>query len=178
MSGRTKKLALCGVLSALAVALMALGTLFPLATFCCPLLASLVLIVVRAECGGSMAAGVWVVTAALSILLAPDKEAAALFCFLGFYPVLKPVLERIRTKPFRMTVKLAVFNLAICLLYTLLLWVFQLDSLTAELESFSRAMTALMLLLGNVTFVLYDLLLARLELLYRRKLQKTVHRIF
>ena len=44
MHGKSGPIALCGVLAALATALMLLGGIFPGATYCAPLLASLVLI--------------------------------------------------------------------------------------------------------------------------------------
>ena len=41
---KSREIALCGMLNALAVVLMNLGSLVPLATFCTPLLAMLVLL--------------------------------------------------------------------------------------------------------------------------------------
>ena len=80
----SKRIALCGVLCALGVVLMMLGGLFPLATFCSPALAALVLIPIMIETGRRMALGAYVAIAALSLLLAPDKESALLFAFLGY----------------------------------------------------------------------------------------------
>ena len=51
MHGKSGPIALCGVLAALATALMLLGGIFPGATYCAPLLASLVLIPAQEECG-------------------------------------------------------------------------------------------------------------------------------
>ena len=49
--GAAARMALCGVLAALAVALMFLGGTVPFASIACPVLASLVLIPVYCECG-------------------------------------------------------------------------------------------------------------------------------
>ena len=46
-----KKIALSGVLCALAIAVMMLGGMIPLATFCCPAIAGLCLIPIFVECG-------------------------------------------------------------------------------------------------------------------------------
>ena len=46
---KSREIALCGMLNALAVVLMNLGCLVPLATFCTPLLAMLVLLPVLEE---------------------------------------------------------------------------------------------------------------------------------
>ena len=92
---RTTVLALCGVLAALAVALLFLGGTLPFATIACPVLASLVLIPVYAENGAKWGFLWYVTTALLGVLLTPDKETAVLFVFFGYYPMLKRFLERL-----------------------------------------------------------------------------------
>ena len=84
MRNRSKAsvLALCGVLAALAVALMFLGGVIPFAAIACPVLASLVLIPVYAETGKKWSLLWYAAVAILGLLLAPDKEAAILFAFL------------------------------------------------------------------------------------------------
>ena len=94
----TRRLALCGMLAALAVALMFLGGTVAFATIACPVLASLVLIPVYAECG-SRWGGLWfLAVAALSVLLAPEKESAILFIFFGYYPMLRTWFGHLRSK--------------------------------------------------------------------------------
>ena len=77
----TRRLALCGVLAALALALMFLGGVLPFASIACPVLASLVLIPVYAETGKKWSAVWFLGVAVLAALLAPDKESAVLFAF-------------------------------------------------------------------------------------------------
>lgn len=175
---RTHQTALCGVLAALAVGIMMLGGLVPFATFCCPLLASLVLLPAMDECGSAMAVGLYAVIGILSLLIAPDKEAAFLFVFIGYYPVLRPKLSRIRLRPVRAACKLLVFNAAVLAMYNLLLSVFRVGELTAEFEAYSRWMLAGLLALGNLTFLLFDLLLSRLTALYQRRLKPQLRKLF
>ena len=73
MHGKSGPIALCGVLAALATALMLLGGIFPGATYCAPLLASLVLIPAQEECGPRAAWGLFTAAALLSLLLCADK---------------------------------------------------------------------------------------------------------
>ena len=94
----TKRLALCGVLAALALALMFLGGVLPFTSVACPVLASLVLIPVYAETGKKWSAVWFLGVAALAALLAPDKETAVLFAFFGYYPMLRKYLNRLRPK--------------------------------------------------------------------------------
>ena len=86
-------MALGGIFAALAVVIMSLGGLIPASTFICPILSMILLTVVKSRCGSKIA-WVWYGTVAiLSLLFDPDKEAAAVFLFLGCYPILKPEME-------------------------------------------------------------------------------------
>ena len=90
MKRSTKELALCGVMTALSVVLLCLGGVIPLAVYACPMLASCALLVLREMCRAQYAWCCWASVALLTLLLGPDKEAAALYLFLGYYPLLQP----------------------------------------------------------------------------------------
>ena len=163
---RTAQLALAAVLCALAVTVMMLGGLIPAATFCCPMLAGFLTIPSLCECGAGMALCAWATISILSCLLGPDKEAAAIYLFLGWYPVLRPKLEKLR-QPLRFLLKLLIFNCAVIAVYSLLLFVLGLESLRAEFSDMGKIMLLVTLVLGNGIFILFDFVLPRLELLYR-----------
>ena len=163
---RTVQLALAAVLCALAVTVMMLGGLIPAATFCCPMLAGFLTIPILCECGAGMALCAWAAISILSCLLGPDKEAAAIYLFLGWYPVLRPRLEKLR-QPLRFLLKLLIFNCAVFAVYSLLLFVLGLESLRAEFSDMGKIMLLVTLVLGNGIFILFDFVLPRLELLYR-----------
>ena len=147
-----------GVLAALAVVIMSMGTIIPVATYVCPMLASLVLELVRKICGSRIAWAWYGAVAILSLLLAPDKEAAAVFLVLGYYPIVKPKLDRLKGK---WLWKGLLFNAVILLTYWLMMHLLGFDQLAAEFAEMGLAMTAVLLLLGNVTFFLLDKLLDR-----------------
>ena len=149
--------ALGGVLAALAVVIMAMGTLIPIATYVCPMLCALLLQVILKRCGSRIAWAWYGAVAILSLLLAPDKEAAAVFLGIGYYPILKPKLDRRKGK---WLWKGLLFNGAILLTYRLLLALLGMDRVMAEFRELGVAMTAVMLVLGNVTFFLLDRLLS------------------
>ena len=161
----TKRIALCGVLAALAVTVMVLGTIVPVGTFCCPAVAGLLLIPVLDLCGVRLALGWYAAVSLLSLLLAPDREAALLFLFLGYYPVMQPYFARIPVRALRPCAKLLLFNAAVLLLYGL---VCGLLGIPAASDG-SAVLLAVMLLLGNVTFFLYDIVIARLTRLWKRR---------
>ena len=172
MRERSRQLAFCGVLCALAVVILVLGSLVPLSTFCCPILAMCVLLPLREEFGPRLALGAYAVVAALGILLVPDKEAALLYLFLGYYPVLRPRLERMRPRILGLLCKLLVFNASVLLLYWLLLHVFALSEVMESFAGLSRAMLAATLAMGNLVFFLTDRALEVLTWFYRLRVRK------
>lgn len=145
-----------GVLAALAAVIMSLGTLIPVATYVCPMLCTLILHVVRKLCGDRNAWAWYGAVAFLSLLFAPDKEAAVIFCFLGYYPIIKPKLDKRKGK---WLWKLLYFNAVILAAYALLIYLMGLTAIAGEFAEMGAVMTALMLVMGNVTFFLLDRLL-------------------
>ena len=151
-------IALGGILAALAVIIMSMGTLIPIATYVCPMLCCLMLQLVLKICGGRIAWAWYGAVSLLSLLMAPDKEAAAVFLALGYYPIVKPRLDRRKGK---WLWKGLFFNAVILILYWLLMHIFGFDQLTAEFADMGMILTAVTLLLGNVTFFLLDKLLEK-----------------
>ena len=131
MKEQSRKIALCGVSCALAVTIMLLGGILPLATFCGPMLAMVVLLPVRQECGTRMASAAYGAAAILALLLVADREAALIFVFFGWYPLVQPRILALRSRLLRLAAKLLFCNLAIALVYGILLFLFQLgDGMT------------------------------------------------
>lgn len=153
-----KQIALGGMMAALAVVIMSLGGMIPSATFVCPMLCCLILQIVRTICGDRMAWAWYGAVAILSLLMGPDKEAAAVFVFLGYYPILKPKFDKSRLK---WVWKLLYFNVVILAMYWLLIHLFGMAQLAQEWEELGIWMTGIMLLLGNVTFFLLDRVLSK-----------------
>ena len=149
-------IALGGILAALAVVIMSMGTLIPVATYVCPMFCALLLKLVMNACGRRIAWAWHGAVAILSLLMAPDKEAAAVFVFIGYYPVVKPSLDK---KKLPRLWKGLLFNAAILSMYWLLMHLMGMDAIAAEFEELGIAMTAVLLVLGNVTFFLLDRLL-------------------
>ena len=166
MRNNSKNMAMGGVFAALAVVIMNLGGLIPMATYVCPMLCMLLLSFVHRACGSQIAWTWYAAVSILSLLMSPDKEAAAVFAFLGYYPILKPKLETMKGK---WLWKLAVFNVSMVILYSILIRIMGIAEVTGESEELAGAMLAVLLILGNVTFISLDRLLTILDLRLRRK---------
>ena len=158
MRTEARKIAFGGMFAALAVVIMSLGGLIPVATFTCPMLCMLILAFVAKMCGNRIGWAWYGAVALLSVLLGPDKEAASVFVFLGFYPIVKPQFDRLR---FAVIPKLALFNVLILTMYALLIRLFGVSQIGAEFAEVGRVLTVVMLLLGNVIFLLLDWVLTR-----------------
>jgi len=153
-----KQIAFGGIFAALALVIMNLGSLIPIATYVCPMLCMLILAFVTKMCGNRIGWAWYGAVAILSVLMAPDKEAAAVFVFLGFYPIVKPKFDIMR---FPLIPKLALFNVLILLMYWLLLHLLGMEQIAAEFEEMGKILTGAMLLMGNVIFLLLDFALNR-----------------
>ncbi|NLN82557.1 MAG: hypothetical protein GX136_08450 [Clostridiales bacterium] len=172
----TGKVALGGVLAALSLTFMLL-TFFPFATYALPAIAGAVLIPFVVEVNAKSAWLVYAAVAILSLFISPDIEAKTLFISLfGYYPILKSLLERIRSRRLEWVLKLAVFNIAVVVSYLLLLFVIGIDA-----DSFGivgKYAVYAMLAVGNIVFVLYDITLTSLIALYMRTLHPRVFKMF
>lgn len=145
-------------MAALAIVIMCLGGLIPFATFVCPMLCCMITKLVLSMCGKRIAWAWYGAVAVLSVLMAPDKEAAAVFVFLGYYPIVKPWMDKQRLS---WLWKGLLFNCAILLMYWLLIHILGLSEIANDYEEAGTVMTIVMLLLGNVTFFMLDLVLGR-----------------
>ena len=151
----SRRMAACGMLAALSVTVMVLGSIFGVLVYAAPMLASLFVLVIREEYGPRYALTMFAAVAILALLLVPDKEMAAVYAgILGWYPVLRPRLEGL-PRPIRWAVKWLIFNAAAVAVYALLLALMGM----AALDLGAGWELLLVLALANVVFFLYDRLL-------------------
>lgn len=155
-SDRTKRIALGGMLAAVAVVIMCLGGLVPITTYVCPVMCCLTQYVVLRFCGKRLAWAWFAVVSILSLLLGPDKEAAMVFLAVGSYPLLKKNFERSNIS---VVLKFLFFNGMILLSYFAMIYFLGMQDIAQENMQFGMIGLILILLLGNVTFFLLDKLL-------------------
>ena len=161
-----KKIAFGGMLAALAMVIMNLGGLIPVATYACPVLCMVILGFVCAVCGDRIGWAWYGAVSFLSLIMAPDREAAAVFLFLGYYPILKPKLDRMKLGS---VLKVLLFNASILLMYWLLIQIFGMAELAEEYREMGIVMTAVLLVAGNVTFFLTDRALGKFSKIRQKR---------
>ena len=161
---KTKKLSFCGIMTALCVVILLLGSFFSTIDLSMSALAGMVLILAVIEMGDKWAWSVFVASSLVGMLIIPSKLVVCFYvCFMGWYPIAKRSFERLH--PFlAWCVKLSAFNVFL----TVIIWaVNNILHLPQSDFSFSPALYAL----GNVTFVIYDIALSKMILLYIVKLR-------
>ena len=171
MNKSTRRIALSGMMVALATAILLMGGVIPAATFCGPALAGLLLVPVMAEGGRRYALGAWLAISALGLMLCADKEAALLFAFLGWYPAMKWTLDARLPGWKGLPLKLLLWNACAGAMMALVFFVLRMDQVVAEYREMGRVMLVAFILLANVTMVLYDRLLSIMLIVYVRKLR-------
>ncbi len=160
----TRKLAFAGIMAALSVVFLWLGSLSVLDLSSVVLCAMLTMVLV-VEAGERYAWLTAAVTAILGLLLLPDKILAVLYLFLGgMYPILKAALEKY---PYWLS-----WVFKISTMDTMLLLTIAASKLIFVSGEPFFDFTWVVMLAGSVFFVIYDMALSTFITLYINKLRK------
>lgn len=161
---KSKKIALCAILSAFSVLALFAGAVIDVLSMTMTAIASLFVVIVMIEVGNPYPYLVWGVTSALSMILLPNKLPAILYLlFGGIYPILKAQFERLHPV-ISWILKLSVINTALLLIVTATKYIFYLNDSSIDF-------TVPFLVLGNAALVLYDIALTKIVLLYIVKIR-------
>lgn len=178
MIKRTKKLTLSAALTALITVLLYLGSLIEVLDLVTVFLACVFVAFAVLELGGWWYWMVWAASALLSVLLLPNKFAAIEYLMVGLLTILKNFLERLPPLP-QWLLKFLSFNA----LYAgmLCLFFFVLGVENDSLVFFGVTVPpylfpVILAVLGNLCYLLYDILLTRLIALYLAKYSDRVRR--
>lgn len=173
MSARKKSAmaAFCGMSAGLSVGFMLLGGVIPVATYAVPLFCGLLLLPVFIEFGRTAAWTTYLAAALLALILDIDKEAAFFYLFLGYYPIIKWRLDRIKSKPVRFGFKFSFFTGAIVLMYGLLTLVFPVEAVLEEFKEMGAYLSLAFLLAFDLCLFLYDRLLMIGVVFYGQKIR-------
>jgi len=177
MKSKTRPIAFGGVITALALALMLLAGVLPTASYSLAALAGMLFVPLVIEFGYKTPVSAFVAVGLLSMLLLADKESAILFCcILGWYPIAKAPIEKIRSKVLCWAVKVGVFNIAVVGFYFLCTRLFFMTGF--EDTTLGQYSIPALWGLGNVAFIVYDIALSKLIVLYMRRLHKRLEKFF
>ena len=152
----TLRVALCGIVSALGLALMMLTTIVPIGTYAFPCFAGIFIAAIVIEYGYKWALGVFAVVSILSLFLAGDKEAVLYFIALfGYYPIFKGAIEKnLKSKVLQYIIKFILFNLAAVVSFFIAMFLLSVSA--EEFTIFGLYLPLAFLAAGNVFFLFYD----------------------
>ncbi|MBR1762163.1 MAG: hypothetical protein IJ731_02205 [Eubacterium sp.] len=171
---KSKQIAFCGMLAALSLALMFLGSVIYAFTYVAPLFCSVIMLIICDVIGKRNALITFIAVSIISIVFLPDKECALTYAFFfGYYVIIKDYLERIKPRFLCFLTKLAIYNIGIISSQLLLIYVFgiPLDN------PFGKWGIAVLIMLANTIFIVYELMLSRVTKLYDIKYKNKVRRL-
>ncbi len=159
---RTKTLTVSSLMAALCVVILSLGSLIESLDLSLAILAGLIILILSAEYGDRVALTVFCVVSLLSLLL-PQKSAGVFFLALsGWYPVAQKKIQMLSSFACRLA-KFVLFNFVLALLLLLAFFVTGIPE--------TKWVYGTLVVLGNLCFYCYDLLLDRILLWYWMKLR-------
>lgn len=160
---QSKRIAMCGMMAALSVVLMALGAALGLGMYVSPLLAGLCLIPIGNAYGKKYQVILWLAVSALSLILVPNIEENLMYlCLFGCYPIIRPHFQKL-PKVLRFITKLLFFTVVFTALQLLIVLV-----LVPEAMGFWMMVT--LIVLADVTLMVYDFVLPRIEWILQKRL--------
>lgn len=175
MKNLSFKVSLGGIIAALSVVFMFMTALLPIFVYVIPALCGAMLLVIAVEISSSWAYLTYAVVSFLSLLFVPDKEAALLYVLLmGFYPILKLKLDRIKPAVFSFLVKLIVYNVLIVAYYNLTIRIISSSTLQDDMGDFGRYGVYIFWGLTNIVFVIYDVAIKHIMTLYLEWIRKKI----
>ena len=134
---------------------MLLTNIMPSMMYVIPIISGAIVFAVSEIIGKKWALGVFFVTSFISFILLTDKEAALNYTlFFGYYPLLKPVYEKL-PKVLSWGVKVLTFNVALVAIGLIVTFIFKLPFLDEDMGKFTIPVFAL---LFNIVFVMYDIM--------------------
>jgi Na+/H+ antiporter NhaD/arsenite permease-like protein len=169
---KTKKLAFSGIMTALCVVILFLGSFFSTIDLSLSAISGMLIVLAVIELGDKHAWGIFIAASILGFLIIPTKYTVFFFAaFLGWYPVAKWPLEAKLPGWRSLPVKLLLWNACAGAMAAMIFFVFRMDQVIAEYREMSRAMLIVFAVLANVTLILYDRLLNTMALVYVKKLR-------
>ena len=150
MNKRTRIIALSAVMAALSVVFLFFASAWPTGQLGLVALSSIFAAAAIVEGGLVSGIYVYVVTAAIGLLLIPNKIPPLLYLlFFGYYPALKSLIEKIRNVTVQTGLKLVAFNAALTAVWLLL----------SEAFMGFAAITPgvwFVYIVGSIVFMIYD----------------------
>lgn len=174
----TKHIAIAAMLSALCCVILSLGVVFESLDLTFATVSAIIIWIALLEFGYKLAWGIFFPTAFIAVLFLPSKFPALFFTFVtGWYPMFKlSIGKRIKKKSLLWTIKLICFNIvSLALIFGIELFG-KAFGITFD-EEMTKAWLIAMLVLCNIAFLVTDILMDRLVVVYIYKVRDKLVRL-
>lgn len=166
----TRKIAFTAVFTAFSTAFLYIASVFPTGQLGFLGVASLFGIAAVLEYGLWGGAAVFLGTSLIGLLIVPSKSLVALYAvFFGYYPILKSLTEKLKSRVLEWGVKLIVFNAALTAA------IFALTMVIFDFSVFNNRIY-LIYLVCNAVFILFDIGVSRVIAVYMAKIYPKIHK--
>lgn len=166
---------LCGIMSGLAVALMFCLGMVPGFEYVSPMVAGVLVWVVRERLGVRYGLACFAAVGLLTMLFTANYEASMMFIFLlGYYPIVRQYIMRLKAAVLRWAAKLVLYAAAAISCYFVLINLFGMSQLLKDMGEFGEYGQWVLLGMGAVAFVLYDLFLGVFFPFYEKVLKPKI----
>ena len=175
-----KRTATGAILAASATVLLILGGVFEILDMTSAAIASLAILISYLEFGAKSALSVYAASSVISLILFPLATSTIYYVLvLGFFPILKFVVDK-KLKKFKllpMVIKFAVFNAGCAAILILFSKIYGFETVLAEFELgiiTGESVIITIFVMLNVFFLMYDMLLNSLAVIYVKALRKRI----
>lgn len=149
---------------------------FPYLTYAIPAVAGLFIMITVIETDCKWALTSYLVSAFLVFLWADPESKLMYIFFFGFYPVIKALLERMHKPLIEWAIKTVVFNVSVLTVYFIFAPLIGIP--VDDFGILGKYGAVILLVAGNGVFVLYDIAVSRMAMMYMYLLHPRVKRIF
>ncbi len=168
---------LCGIMCGLALVMMFFLSMIPAFEYISPAVSGILLWVVYERLGTKYGIISYIAVGILCLMFTPNYEASMMFIFLlGYYPILRDYIMKLPNAVLRFAVKLAVYVAAAVSCYWLLINLFSMKQLLEDIGEMGAYGSYILLGMGAVAFVLYDLFLGLYRPFYEQVLKPKIQK--
>ncbi len=166
---------LCGIMCGLALAMMFFLSMIPAFEYISPAVAGLLIWVIREQLGVKYGLISYISVGILCTLFTPNFEASMMFIFLlGYYPTIRQFIHKIKSSVLQWLSKLLVYAIPCTICYLMLIYLFGMTQLLEDMGEFGKYGGLVLLAMGAIAFVAYDIFLGLFEPFYEKILKPKI----
>ncbi len=168
---------LCGIMCGLALVMMFFLSMIPAFEYISPAVSGVLIWVIRERLGVKYGLISYLAVGILCLFFTPSYEASLMYIFLlGYYPIVREYFMKLPNAFLRYAAKLSVYTVSVLACYFLLINLFNLTAILDDIGEFGQYGAVILLAMGAVAFVMYDVFLGLFAPFYEKVLKPKIQR--